>query len=71
MEKVVIYTYLTCGFCIMAKDLLEKNKIKYIEKVITRKEVQELSKKTKSLTVPQIFIDGKFIGGYTELSKLL
>ncbi len=67
MKKIKIYTFTTCGYCIMAKRVLDDNKISYEEEVITRDKVRELAKKTKSITVPQIFVDDEFIGGYTEL----
>jgi len=71
--NITIYTTKTCMYCNLAKNLL-------IEKNIDFKEINiendltifnELIKKTNSKTVPQIFINEKFIGGYTELHELL
>ena len=66
----IIYSLPTCSFCIKAKKLLLKYRIPYQEIVVNQTIIRQLSKRTGMTTVPQIFINGKFIGGYTELSKL-
>lgn len=68
--QVIIYTLPTCSYCIKAKKLLLKYRIPYQEIIVTQAIMRQLSKRTGMTTVPQIFINGKFIGGYTELSKL-
>ncbi|HIH2763918.1 MAG TPA: glutaredoxin domain-containing protein [Candidatus Azoamicus sp.] len=71
--NITIYTTKTCMYCNLAKNLLIEKKIDFkeinIENDLTI--FNELIKKTKSKTVPQIFINEKFIGGYTELNELL
>ena len=69
--NVEIYTKDGCGYCIRAKDLLESKKVSYKEYKIgpngvTKEVIQERAGKPVN-TVPQIFINGKHIGGYTEL----
>jgi glutaredoxin 1 len=69
--NVEIYTKDGCGYCIKAKNLLENKNINYKEyKVgsngVTKELIQERAGKPIN-TVPQIFINGKHIGGYTEL----
>jgi len=71
--KVIIYTTKSCGYCFLAKSLLEKYNIEYKEIDIsndteTNKEmvIKSLGKKT----VPQIFFGQNHIGGFFELNQL-
>lgn len=69
---VKIYTRPLCGYCVMAKRLLQSRSISY-EEVNTQglPEVRSwLVEVTRQRTVPQIFIRGVSIGGYTELNAL-
>jgi glutaredoxin len=69
---VVIYTIPGCMGCGMAKSMFEARKIPYKEIDLTGKPVlyQEMIRKTGgNRTVPQIFINGKYIGGYSDLSS--
>lgn len=69
--KVTLYTTKTCMYCNLAKNLLIEKKIHFHEINIESdlNIFKELIKKTNHKTVPQIFIDEKFIGGYTELCE--
>lgn len=72
MTSIKIYTKNYCGFCFAAKNLLTKHGLDYEEIEVTHdagkeKEMRELSGRR---TVPQIFIDGKSIGGYDELLEM-
>ncbi|HWP56293.1 MAG TPA: glutaredoxin 3 [Candidatus Acidoferrales bacterium] len=72
MARVVIYTKSYCSFCRAAKALLRSKGIDFQETDITdetalQEKVRQLSGQT---TVPQIFIDGRPIGGYEELRRL-
>ena len=67
-----IYTTSWCPSCVSAKNLLTElnidfEEINIEEKNISRLDLQELS---GGHTVPQICINGKFIGGYVELQDL-
>ncbi len=70
--QVIIYIKEGCSYCMMAKDLLAESKIIY--KAIDLGSDLDLRKKlvekTKQTTVPYIFINNKFIGGYNDLLKL-
>ena len=71
--KVIIYTTKTCGYCILAKNLLKKYNIQYNE--IDVSEDIEIKKEMiiKSLgenTVPQIFFGQNHVGGFFELNQL-
>ena len=72
MPKVVIYTTSYCPFCTRAKALLRTKHIDFEEIDITldehlREEVTRLSGRR---TVPQIFIDGKSLGGFDDIKEL-
>ena len=76
MKKVEIYTVNYCPFCHKAKELLDSKKIAYKEIDITenedtyRKELGDYYNITGVVTVPQIIIDGKRIGGLDSLEEL-
>ncbi len=71
-KKVVIYTQMKCPFCTNAKELLDKRDIPYAEIDITwdKDMYNKLYEETGQSTVPYIFINGKFIGGFQELANL-
>lgn len=55
-----------------AKDLLSRKGVQFEEINLDGrdKELQELRDRTGMRTVPQIFIDGELIGGFTDLAAL-
>ena len=67
-----MYTKAHCSFCFAAKNLLAKRGLDYEEiPVLNDPDAeQEMRELTGRSTVPQIVIDGKPIGGYTELVDL-
>jgi glutaredoxin 3 len=72
--KAVVWSKYHCPFCDQAKALLEAKGIEYEEKKIgdgfTKEDLLEAVPNAR--TVPQIFLDGQLIGGFTELkSKLI
>ncbi len=71
-KKVIIYTFKTCPFCIRAKRLLNNKRIDYEEIDISnqKEKLKELETKTGCSTVPQIFVDDKFIGGCDDIVEL-
>jgi len=71
--KVEIYTKMFCGFCVRAKRLLSAKGVDFVEHDISlggKKCDEMLARKPDARTVPQIFIDGKAIGGSDELAAL-
>ncbi len=72
-KRVKMYSDPACPYCMRAKALLKRNALNYDEITVTfgSKEFEELSKRTHYKTLPQIFIDGKFIGGLAELEDWL
>ncbi|XVN42828.1 MAG: glutaredoxin 3 [Candidatus Rickettsia vulgarisii] len=77
LHAVIIYTITTCPFCHNAKELLDKKHVKYEEIVVNKMDEKEqdetremLFKRTGQKTVPQIFINDKSIGGFSDLKAL-
>jgi glutaredoxin 3 len=66
-----MYTTRWCGYCVRAKALLDSRGFEYEEidlgDDLDRAKLNEL---TGGWTVPQILIDDRPIGGYTELWRL-
>ena len=72
-KLIEIYTGPSCYFCDMAKKLLNKKSMKFIEISLEDEPFkrEEMLKRTNgNFTVPQIFIDNKYIGGFKELNLL-
>ncbi len=71
-ERVVIYTTEWCPYCIRARRLLAYRKIEHRVIDVDGDYVARdwLRKRTGRNTVPQVFIDGRSIGGADELSRL-
>ncbi len=73
INTVEIYTWKFCPFCIRAKALLKQKGVEFIEYSIDgdNEARAKMSERAGGLrTVPQIFIDGKSIGGCDELYEL-
>lgn len=72
MPKVVIYTKDYCSFCRHAKSLLRSKNVDFQEIDVTRDESlwAEVRRLSGRATVPQVFVDGKALGGFEELRRL-
>lgn len=72
MAKVEIYTKSWCGYSVGAKALLDTLGVPYTDIDVTTDRDTELAmiERSGAHTVPQIFIDGRGIGGYDDLSAL-
>jgi glutaredoxin 3 len=72
MAKVVVYSSTQCPYCVMAKQLLDRKGVAFDEILIDRdpSKREEMMKKSRQRTVPQIFINDKPVGGYTDLAAL-
>ncbi len=73
MAKVEIYATMFCGFCYRAKRLLDSKGIAYDEIDVTMNPVRRGEMRERAggrNAVPQIFIDGRHIGGSDELLAL-
>ena len=72
MKKVVIYTTRYCAYCAAAKQLLRSKKVEFEEMDVTNDDAmrEKLVQMTGGReTVPQIFVEGRSIGGYDELVR--
>jgi len=72
MARVEVYTASGCNYCLRAKRLLEARGISYAEiDVELDADVRaDVVRRSGRRSVPQIFIDGRAIGGYEELAAL-
>ena len=73
MSEVIVYSTATCPICDKTKSLLAKWNIDYTELRIDSdgdllKDYNQVTQGAR--TVPQILIDGKLIGGFSELTEL-
>ena len=71
--EVKVYSTTFCPYCVRAKQLLERKGVAYTEINLDKEEPEvrlELTKKTNHRTVPQIFINEQFIGGFDQLYAL-
>ena len=73
MASVEIYTTPYCGYCAAAKRLLTKKGVSYAETDVATDPGQRqamMQRANGGYTVPQIFIDGRHVGGCDELYAL-
>jgi thioredoxin reductase (NADPH) len=73
MSDVLIYTKEHCPWCDRAKDLLSSKGARYREIVVSQSpelEREMIERSGGKLTTPQVFVDGRNLGGYEELSAL-
>ena len=74
--KSTVFGTTKCVWCdrvsVMLKDAkIEVNKIDISESKDNLKRMKAYVGKTKINTVPQVVIDDKFIGGYTEVERFI
>ena len=73
MTKAIVWSKENCPYCLQAKALLDMKGIEFEERNIqqgwTREQLLEVVPNAR--TVPQIFLDDKLIGGFTELRQHL
>ena len=69
---VTIYTSAWCGYCAMAKRLLDSKGVSYHEIPVDMdvKRRAEMEQRSGRRTVPQIWIGERHIGGYDDLAAL-
>ena len=71
-ERVIVYSQPFCGYCSAAKRLLNEKGAAFTEIDVMAEPGRrdEMIARSGRRTVPQIFIDGRHIGGYDDLSAL-
>jgi len=69
MSKIEIYTRPGCGYCTHAKRLLTGKGLDFIEYDVYENPeyINQLKERTTGRTYPQVFIENKSVGGFTEL----
>lgn len=73
MADVVLYTKPGCPYCTAAKSLLQKKGVDFTDIVASNdpeKKAEMIQKSGGKTTFPQIFIDGKHIGGSDDIHAL-
>ena len=71
--KAIVWSKENCPFCVQAKALLESKGIEFEERNVSKDWTKEqlLEAVPTARTLPQIFLDEAYIGGFTELRKHL
>ena len=70
MPKIEVYSTAVCPYCVAAKNLLKSKGLEWSEVRIDTDPVQRdamLARSAGHRTVPQIFINDQFVGGYDDL----
>ena len=71
-HDVTVFTREGCEFCVRAKGLLREAGIDFEELVLNRDYTEATLRAVSGRsTVPEVFIDGEFIGGSAELERYL
>lgn len=73
MANILMYTSAVCPYCMNAERLLASKGVKEINKIrvdLQPEKRDEMIEKTGRRTVPQIFIDGRHVGGFDDLRAL-
>ena len=71
--KAIVWSKNACPFCDQAKKLLKSKGIEFEERNVSKDWTKEqlLEVVPMARTLPQIFLDDKLVGGFTELRKHL
>ena len=72
MAKVQIYSKQQCPYCVRAKNLLSKKGVTFEEIDVENDEARRawLVEATGQRTVPQVFVDGRPLGGFSDIDAL-
>ncbi len=73
MIKVTMYSTAICPYCLMAERLLSNKGVENIDKIrvdLEPERREEMLRKTRRRTVPQIFVGDTHVGGFDELAAL-
>lgn len=70
--KVIVYSKNPCPYCVAARNFLEDRGISFESVDLTGQmdEMMKIKRETGWSTFPIIMINGKLIGGYTDLRQL-
>jgi glutaredoxin 3 len=74
MSDIKLYTKTTCPYCHALKDLLSEKGLTYEEILLDDKpdlRIKLMEENNGWRTVPMLFINGQFLGGYTDFKKIV
>ena len=76
MSKALIISKENCGYCTRVRHVLNMKEVEFEEQKydcdLTLEQIEEKVRQyigENQLTFPQVFIDGEYIGGYTDVCK--
>lgn len=69
--NIKIYSTQSCPYCVRAKNYFSQNGLSYEEIDLTGnfEEIDRMKNKTGHRTVPMIFVNDQFIGGYSDMME--
>lgn len=72
MKKIELYTKGYCPYCKKASAILKRKKVEFEEIDVTddQARLDKVKEISNCRTVPQLFIDGEFIGGHDDMVAL-
>jgi glutaredoxin 3 len=72
MPKVQVFSKQQCAYCVRAKALLQKKGVAFEEIDVEHDHERRLwlVEATGQRTVPQIFVDGRPLGGFSDIDAL-
>ncbi len=71
--EIAVFSIIGCPYCIRAKGKLEELGLQYVDINLDRQRSARdiMIAKTGRKTVPQIFFNGKHVGGWSDLNSLV
>ena len=71
-SRIEVYATPFCPYCMRARDLLDRKGVQYTEIRVDQDadKRREMESRSQRRTVPQIFIDGRHVGGFDDLHAL-
>lgn len=72
MPQIKLYTKQQCAYCVSAKALLQRKGVAFEEIDVENDDALRrwLVEASGQRTVPQIFVDGRSLGGFTDIDAL-
>jgi glutaredoxin 3 len=73
MAKIEVYSGPFCPYCVRAKALLSRRQLPFVEydvRAESGRREEMLQRTAGARTIPQIFINGRHVGGCDELYAL-
>lgn len=74
--NAIVYSKDNCSFCVKAKMLLKQKRIGFVERKIDTQNSEDIERAKVEMgrefkTLPQIFINDEYVGGFSDLAKYL